>query len=407
MASSSPSPAGPGHAVIVGGGIGGLAAAVGLRRAGWLVTVLERSAAPGEVGAGVSLWGNALAALEELGVASSIRARGTMTGEGGMRTPSGRWLSRSSGAAMQREQGMTVLMVHRAELHLQLRAALPDDAVIAGATATTVTQNDAAVSVDYTDSGGDHTLDADVVVGADGIHSRTRRALWPQAPPPAYARFTAWRGVTDGEFALQRQSQTWGPGAEFGATQLIDGRVYWFGTANEPEGARVEDEQAEVLRRFGRWHSPIAEIIEATSPTAVLRHDIYQHPRPLPPFTQGRVALLGDAAHAMTPGLGQGACIALEDAVQLAAELAGNEIAAALRRYDATRRPRAEALAKQSAQMSRIAQAGHPVATALRATLIAAMPARLGVASMARSFRWTPPRISPTTTSPALRRCPG
>lgn len=381
---------------MVGGGIGGLAAAVGLRRAGWTVRVLERSAAPGEVGAGISLWGNALAALEALGVAGSIRALGTMAGEGGIQTPRGRWLSRSSGAAMHREHDVSVLMVHRTELHRELRAALPDDVVSSGTMVTAVTQDEAGVRVQHTGSDGDHTLTADLVIGADGVRSRTRCALWPDAPAPEYAGFTAWRGVTDEAFSLDCQSQTWGRGAEFGATQLVDGRVYWFGTANAPEGAAAEDEHAEVLRRFGAWHPPIAEVIEATSPAAVLRHDIYQHPRPLPPFTGGRVALLGDAAHAMTPGLGQGACVTLEDAVTLAAELAaGSDVTTALRRYDAVRRPRTEAVAKQSAQMSRMAQAQHPAVIGLRAAFIAATPARLGVASMTRTFRWTPPTIRP------------
>lgn len=368
--------------------------AVGLRLAGWRVTVLERSARLGEVGAGVLLWSNALSALAELGVAQSIRELGTTRGAGGVQTPRGRWLSRSSGTALQHVHGVSVLVVHRAELHQQLRSALPDDALITGAAVTTVAQDEGSVTACYRTESGEHTLTADLLVGADGLHSRTRRALWPEAPQPVYAGFTAWRGVTDGVVDLVEQSQTWGRGAEFGLTRLIDGRIYWFGTANEAAGTTFDDEHAEVLRRFGDWHAPIAEVIQATPAETLLRHDIYHHPRPFPLFARDRVALLGDAAHAMTPNLGQGACTALEDAVVLAAELAAADVPRALQRYDAARRPRTQTLAQQSERLGRIAQAHHPIATGLRTLLVASAPTRISMAALARPTDWRAPTIS-------------
>lgn len=378
-------------AVIVGAGIGGLAAAIGLRKAGWQVRVLERAAVLGEVGAGISLWSNALRALAELGVGQAIRAHGTMQGEGGLRLPSGRWLSRSTGAALRERDEVSILLVHRAELHRELRDALPDDVLVPGATVTDVRQDDGPATVHYVLDGEEHELSADVVVGADGLHSRTRQAVWPSAPWARYAGFTAWRGVTDEPFELATQSETWGRGAEVGLTQLVDGRVYWFATGNEPEGTVYPDEHAEVLARFGGWHEPIAEVIRATSADSVLRHDIYQQPRPLPAFAEGRVALLGDAAHAMTPNLGQGACLALEDAVVLSAELAGtDDVAAALRRYDSTRRPRAQRLSALSDRMARLIQISNPAAVALRSAFLSVVPTRLGTSSLARIVDWTP-----------------
>lgn len=309
--------------MVVGAGIGGLASAVGLRRAGWDVTVLERTARLGEVGAGLSLWSNALSASQWLELAEPIRARGTMTDGGGLRTSSGRWLLRSPAVQPREKPPVSLLMVHRADLHRELLAGLAEDVVRTGGTVTglEIGSAQAPATVAYADDAGEHQLDAEVVVGADGLRSPVRQRLWPDTPPPAYTGMTAWRGVTDEPFQLTEGSQSWGRGESVGLTTLIDGRVHWYATTQLSAGTHFPDDHSEALRRFGGWHHPIADVITATRPRAVLRHDLYALPRPLPRFSQGRVALLGDAAHAMTPHLGPGACMALEEAVVLAAEL--------------------------------------------------------------------------------------
>jgi 2-polyprenyl-6-methoxyphenol hydroxylase-like FAD-dependent oxidoreductase len=376
------------RAIVVGAGIGGLAAAIGLHRVGWAVRVLEKTPVLAEVGAGIALWSNALRALESLGVAAEIRAHGTLQGDGGVRTPDGRWLSRSSGPQLRDELDVSLLMVHRATLHRALREALPAGVVEAGATVVGL-RGDA---VAYRSGGAKRIAEADVVIGADGIRSAVRAALYPGSVWTRYAGCTAWRGVTDHPYPLERQSQTWGDGAEFGLVQLLDGRVYWFATGDEAEGTRFPDERAEVLRRFGGWHRPIAEVVRATDPDAVLRHDIHVLPRPLPPFAVGRVALLGDAAHAVTPNLGQGGALALEDAVVLAHELAApGSVADALHRYDAARRPRAEQVSRASEHAGRLIGLRNPLLVRLRAAVMAALPPRLTMAGIARTVAWRPP----------------
>ncbi len=383
-----------GRAVVVGAGIGGLAAAVGLRRAGWDVTVLERAAQLGEVGAGLSLWSNALSALEWLELAGPLRAHGTTTDGGGLRTSTGGWLLRSPALQPGEVPPVSLLMVHRADLHRELLAGLPAGVVRTGSTVTGLDAGSAAAParVTYTDGAGQRHLDAEVVVGADGLRSPVRQLLWPDAPPPAYTGLTAWRGVTDERFALAEGSQTWGRGESVGLVTLVDGRVYWYATAQLPEGTDVADDRAEALRRFGGWHEPIADVIAATRPEAVLRHDLYALPRPLPRSCRGRVALLGDAAHAMTPHLGQGACMALEDAVVLAAELsAGTDVGAALQRYDGQRRPRTEKMSAQSDRAGRPVEVSGAVPAALRNGLVRLVPRRLALAGMAGPTRWSPP----------------
>jgi len=386
-------------AVVVGAGIGGLAAAVGLLRAGWQVTVLERARAAGEIGAGLSLFSNALSALGALGAGDAIRAHGTMTDGGGLRTPQGSWLFRAPGLQPGGPPPpVSLLMVHRAVLHEQLLAALPAGVVRTGALVTRVTPGDEReqARVSYRDQGGEHEAGADVVVGADGVRSTVRGCLHAGAPAPAYAGFTAWRGVTAAAIPLPEGSQTWGRGQSVGLTRLADGRIYWFATAPVPEGTVFGDDRAEALRRFGGWHDPIAAVIAATDLPAVLRHDVYALPRPLEPFHRGRAVLLGDAAHAMTPHLGQGACLALEDAVVLATELAATpaHVPAALARYDAARRPRAQKMSRLSDQAGRPIELTSPAAVAARNLLIRAVPRRVMIASLARTAKWNPPSIS-------------
>jgi 2-polyprenyl-6-methoxyphenol hydroxylase-like FAD-dependent oxidoreductase len=382
------------HAVVVGAGIGGLSAALALRRHGWRVTVLERAAELREVGAGLTLMANALRGLDALGLGPAVRRSDHAEAPGGIRDRHGRWLSRVDGTAMTRVLGTTALGVHRATLHRILREALPAASLLTGAEVERVESGPDRAEVHYHSPDGPQTLTANLVVGADGLHSRLRAQLWPEIPAPVYAGSTAWRAAIAFPDPVPA-AISWAPAAEFGMVPLGGGQVYWFAALTAPSGGHAPDELAAVRRHFGDWHAPIPALLAATPPGVVLRNDIHHLATPLPCYVRGRVALLGDAAHPMTPNLGQGAGQAIEDAVVLGAVCAGsaNGLPAALAAYDRQRRPRSQAIARASFRAGRYGQQlRNPLAVAARDVALRLTPARSALRGMARYADWQPPK---------------
>jgi 2-polyprenyl-6-methoxyphenol hydroxylase-like FAD-dependent oxidoreductase len=368
------------HAVVVGGGIGGLGAAAGLHRAGWTVTVLEQATEFGDVGAGISLWPNALACLDELGV--DLGDRLAIQEEGGFRDRRGRRITRYDTAEFERVHGRPLGGIHRKDLIAALREAVPAESLKTGAKVIEVGTDG---KVRFT--GGE--IQADLVVAADGIRSPIRHALFPDHPEPVYAGSTAFRGVT--RYPGARLSTSFGRGTEVGVLPLTGGDVYWFiSYLTEPDEQPVDLKEA-----FGGWHDPIPALIDATPPEAVLHHDLYHLGTPLKTYTRGRIALLGDAAHAMPPFLGQGGCQALEDAVVLAHAMSTEDtVEAALKSYDEQRRPRSQQVARESVRMGKLGpQLANPVAVALRAAVLRLLPAKVTARAGARITGWRPPRL--------------
>ncbi|MFB6720549.1 FAD-dependent monooxygenase [Kribbella sp. NPDC056345] len=366
------------NAVIVGAGIGGLAAAIALHRHGWNIKVLERAPALREVGAGISLWPNATRALDLLGVGDQVRAFSAVEGPGGFRDHRGRWLFRSN---LQTPYGET-LMLRRPTLLDILRAAVPAEAIALNTTVTHVetTANQATVTA----GGVQHS--ADLLVGADGLHSTVRTSLWPNAKPPIYAGYTTWRLIAPPLNLDADVTESWGRGERVGIFRLADNAIYTYLTAKTPPATTHPDNRAELHRRFTHWHHPIPTILKSVANSEILHHDIYRLPA-LRTYVNGRAALLGDAAHAMTPDLGQGAATALEDAVDLADALTTN-IPHGLHLYDRTRRPRTQAIARRSAIFGAFAQASGRLTVPLRNTATTLLPESLFQRSNRPMLTW-------------------
>jgi 2-polyprenyl-6-methoxyphenol hydroxylase-like FAD-dependent oxidoreductase len=284
-----------------------------------------------------------------------------------MRRPDGRWLIRSTTGRMLEEKfGDPIILVPRARLVDALAGLIPDGVLSLSTGVASVTADGRVTLAD-----GD-SLDADLVVAADGIGSATRAALFPEHPGVTYSGVTTWRFITpvlDGP--APAMSETWGRGTTFGIMPMAGGRVYCYGAAPAPFGAAAADgDEAALLRElFGGWHTEVGAMLDLASPSNVLRTDVSELAAPLPSYRAGRVAFLGDAAHPMTPHLGQGACQALEDAVTLARFAAGaarSGVPAVLDRYSAARLPRTRMIVKRSHQASALYSWQSPLAVGLR-----------------------------------------
>jgi 2-polyprenyl-6-methoxyphenol hydroxylase-like FAD-dependent oxidoreductase len=365
------------HALIIGAGIGGLAAGIALRHAGVEVDVFEQADGPRDAGAGISLWANAIHALKALGLQRSIECASLTYAAGGLRSWRGTILASLPVDELQRLFQPPVIVMHRADLLAALLEAFGKARVHTAARCVAIHQNEGEVTAVFAD--GRH-VQGDLLIGADGLHSVVRAQLHG-ARRPRYAGCTAWRAVVPFDAQTVLPGESWGRGSVFGQVPMPalrerresngpGGRVYWYATRNAPEGGRSPDEKAELRRLFRGWHEPIAALIEAADPATILRNDIYDRPI-LDVWGQGRATLLGDAAHPMMPFLGQGGCQALEDAVVLGTCLReSGDVPAALREYEARRVPRANRFVWMSRRAGRIAQLQNPLAVALRNRLV-------------------------------------
>ncbi|MFG2712953.1 FAD-dependent monooxygenase [Streptomyces goshikiensis] len=381
----------PRHAVIAGAGIGGLTAALALHERGWRVTVCERAPGPPALGAGIVLAPNALRAFDAIGFDITRAAGRAAPAAMGVRRTGGDWLNRADTAAMAARYGRPPLAVHRPALADALTAALPDGTIRYGVAVTAVERADRLEGggpVVRTPAGD---LTADVVIAADGIHSALRRQYFPHHPGLRHSGETAWRTVLsrDGLPDLVA-AETWGRGERFGVVPLADGRVYVYATARAPEGYAPDDLRVELRRRYGAWHDPIPALLDRIDPAAVLRHDLYDLAVPLPRYHAGRLAWVGDAAHAMTPNLGQGGCQAIEDGVVLARLLDGDDVPAALAAYTRARHARTDAIRIRSRRAGRVAALTHPVAVAVRDLAVRATPARAAQRALDGLFGFSP-----------------
>lgn len=394
---------------VIGAGIGGLSAAVGLQRTGAEVTVFERAPELRAGGSGLSIFANGLAALESLGLREAFDAVTDSSVEGfaaGQRRADGHWI-----AQVPDDSVGALRVVDRADLHRILLDALAPGTVRTG-TEATATGTDGTLTIRAGSADDSSTMEStaerfDLVIGADGLHSRVRTVVDGEPVAPRYSGYSAWRGITSVPVDLSGEAgESVGHGRRFGIAPLADGRVYWFAVANMPQNAVFADEKATIEQMFTGWHSPIADLIAATPADEVRRTAISDLSRRLRHYHRGRVVLLGDAAHAMTPNLGQGGGQALEDAATLtvlltpllarrrsggAAESSAKTVAAALGRYDSLRRPRTQSIAQKSRLMGQVFQLESPFLAGLRNAVFSAVPSRLIAAQAASVQKWSPP----------------
>ncbi|GHO59957.1 FAD-dependent monooxygenase [Ktedonobacter robiniae] len=292
--------------LIIGAGIGGLATALALQQAGFAVQIFERTKEIRESGSGLTLWANAVRVLQELGLADLVQqlAQQPAPTRAGFYTMRGKQLVHLPQRTVEEQCGGPTIAIHRAEFQAALRERLAPGTLVLDKQLIDLEQDTTGVTACFARG---ERVRGSLVIGADGIRSQVRRLLFPQSQP-RYAGYTAWRGIATG-VTPPLMGELWGRGRRFGIVPLTKERVYWYATCNTPENAaeRPQGRQKELLDLFKGWHPVVSTLINVTEASTILRNEISDL-QPLTYWSKGRVTLLGDAAHAMTPNMGQGAC---------------------------------------------------------------------------------------------------
>lgn len=396
-------------AVVVGAGVGGLATAGALARTGWSVALLERAdrLRPGR--AALLLWPNGILALRALGLGAGLDAIASPVPATGLRRPDGQWLVQPDQAIGARSGAPVV--VHREDLHDAFIAGLGEKIDIRTGieirSARPVSDRPAV-------SDGRNIWEADLVVAADGVHSVVRRRLAP-ATTAASGGFAAWRAVIPWYRAPELPTGAALAGEVLGAGQRFQhaslgergssggssrGGIYWVATVPGAHRPEPPDAQLVLLRRwFAGWPAPISDLLAATEPGDLV-HDPVVELSPMPesfgyPVGPGGYALLGDAAHAMTHHLSQGACLALEDAATLQVlmhdAIPGRDLGERLQAYSQARRPRVVRVAQQSRRVGAVLQERGRLLTRARDMALGTLAPRLLDKASAGAAEWRPP----------------
>ena len=375
----------PRSILIVGGGIAGLTAARALDRDGHSVRIVERAEAFGAVGAGIVLQGNALAILDTVGLGGAVREAGQSTGTGGIFTSTGEALMQVDRAALGAMPLVRdIASFYRPELHAVLARAVAALPTHLGSELASLEHRPHGARVELSDGWAG---EVDVVVGADGIHSRVRSlALGAATPGVRYAGYRCWRAIAPNRVGVERVSEAWGSGQRIGLVPLTRERVYAFMVFNAPSGSPATTGASspldEVRGAFGAFRGDAGAFLASLSERdALMQHDIDELDRVV--WGRGRVVLIGDAAHAMTPNLGQGAAQGIEDAAALACLLREQdddaELATALERL---RHARVTLVKRRSELMGRVGQWESALARRARNWALRLSPAKRSVASI-------------------------
>ncbi|MCU1346004.1 MAG: hpxO [Acidimicrobiia bacterium] len=349
--------------IVIGGGIGGLSAAVALQQAGHRVRVLDQVRELRPKGAGISLWSNGVKVLDALGLGAAVAAVGGQMKRMGYRDQRGHTLCEFSLAPLVEIAGEYPYPVRRSDLQALLLAAVGPHVVRTGQRCVGVDDSGERVVVHL--AGGEQ-LDGDLVVAADGTHSTLRAHVTGGPTESIYLGYQNWNGLVPDHAALGDEPTTWmmhvGDGRRVSTMPVRDGQYFFFDVPLADPDIVDAPPQAALREHFAGWDDRVQRLIDAIDPAGVSNVAIHTHP-PIDRFARGRVVLLGDSAHTAAPDLGQGGCMAMEDALVLAQYLRTTNIGleAALSRYSAERVPRAADIVTRAADRARVSH-GHDAA---------------------------------------------
>ncbi|WP_373524451.1 FAD-dependent monooxygenase [Aquiflexum sp.] len=350
---------------IIGGGIAGLTTALALQQKGIQANVYEAAPEVRPVGAGLALSSNAMRVYKLMGFMDEVISQGRLMSSFALLDQKGKIITKADSEAISKKYGLDNFLIHRYALHGLLLSKLDPDTVFTNKKAKSFSNQEDQVFVDFEDGS---SISTDYLIVGDGIHSAIRKQLLPHSTP-RYSGYTCWRAVMDNSrLKINLASETWGTNGRFGIAPLTNDQLYWFACINAPRndpkmGAmKVLD----LLANFKDYHDPIPQILEHTEEYQLIWNDIIDL-SPIGQFAFDRIVLVGDAAHATTPNLGQGACQAIEDAYVLADEMSKKEeYSQAFRAFEKRRIDRTDFIVNTSWKMGSLAQLENPLLCGIR-----------------------------------------
>ncbi|MCC6461707.1 MAG: FAD-dependent monooxygenase [Saprospiraceae bacterium] len=362
--------------LLIGGGIGGLTTAIALKQRGIDYQIFEAAPELKPVGAGIWMAPNALQELERLGLAGAVKTQGWPLQEAHITDQKGRLLSAIDSRPIEARYGHGLCAIHRGRLQQLLLNALDSDRIQLGKRLRSILQTPEMVQVTFEDG---TTATGDVLIGADGIHSATRRSLFGELPL-RYSGQTCWRGVARLQLPEGQRAQgheMWGQraGLRIGFSHIHPEEVYWYVSLATPSANQsLSNDKALLEALVAEFPDTARQVIAAADAASIIRTDLFDL-KPIPAWHQGRVVLLGDAAHATTPNLGQGGSQAIEDAWVLADALARfSQPSEAFAHYQQVRMPKAQRIVQTSLQIGRLSNLGGRWATGVRNAVLRLTP---------------------------------
>jgi len=361
--------------LIIGGGIAGLTTAIALQEKNIDFMLYEAVDEIKAVGAGISLAGNAMRVLRELGVADEVKKRGHLISSMIIEDQEGKQISVMDAEKLSREHGLDNVAIHRSELHQALLKYVPAHKIMTGKKAVNFEEHNNGVTIDFHD--GSKAEGSGAII-ADGINSAIRKKLLPDVSP-RYSGYTCWRGVVANKWNIQQHAvEAWGASGRFGYVPIGNNQVYWFACKNAPykDETMSRFKVADLVNNFINYKSPIPQMIESTRNEDLIWSDIIDM-KPLSRFAFGKILMIGDAAHATTPNLGQGACMAMEDALMAAKvlnEQSDNRIEA-FQSFEQKRIARTHFIVNTSYRLGKVAQWENNLLISVRNSLLRMTPA--------------------------------
>ena len=353
-------------AIIVGGGIGGLTLATAFEKIGLDYIVLEQASEIKEVGAGVTIWSNGLNCLKELDLEHSFKEKSYHTNSFFIHNHQGKILTHICLSDFEKQFGSVASIIHRANLIDILLKSIPSEKILLNKKVKSFFQDSENIFVTLTSG---EKIKGNLLIGADGTHSIIRKHIG-DSRKLKYAGYTCWRGVLKADHHIYVPKSGMvvitGPKSLFGLTLYSVDKLYWFAQRTQPEEMTNDLQLNNLKQSFYKWPKYVQEIINNTSPKSIIRNDIlYLTPRKI--WGKGLCTLLGDAAHLTTPDMAQGACMALEDAIELAhCLLKTSNTEKALRLYERKRYRRTQKLVEDSRLIGRVFQIENPFLIKIR-----------------------------------------